>query len=189
MMIYVIDCNDMPESGRKDGLRMVLDMLHRMKNGKVNIVETGTIRNESSPEDGWSTLVFGWYCNKYGGRVFTIDKEEKHIEIAKRVTRDYKHCIEYIVGRGDESLKELDVEIDLLYLDSAHGHNAAVEEYEEAKSKLAYAALIMVDDADSKGIKLIPKLEAEGWEVIASINTPFQQRILIRKSEFEALWK
>jgi len=170
----------MPPNGREVGFKHVLSILRCLKPGNVVIVETGTIRNEESAEDGWSTLIFGWYCRKYGGKVYTIDFNPDHIEICKRVTVEYSDLIEYIVGRGDDSLKTLDVSIDLLYLDSAHGLNAACEEFDIAKSKLAPNALVMVDDADHKGKKLIPKLKKEGWRIAAYLYNPCQQTILIK---------
>jgi predicted O-methyltransferase YrrM len=169
----------MPETSRQAGFQAVLRHLHERKNSPV-IVETGTIRNEAGPEDGWSTLIFGWFCHTHGGRLYTIDFDAECIAISKRVTTAYADCIEYIHGRGDDSIAALDVTIDLLYLDSAHGLNAAWEEYEQAKPKLACDAIIMIDDADHKGKKAIPRLEDEGWKVIAHIHNPCQQAILTK---------
>jgi predicted O-methyltransferase YrrM len=178
----MINFAEMPKTTRAAGFEKALSLLYSRCLYPV-IVETGTIRNEDSPEDGWSTLVFGWFCHKYGGKLYTIDFNAEHIEISKRITSQYAENIEYIVGRGDDSIAALDTKllIDFLYLDSAHGLNAAWEEYLQAKPKLHPRAIIMIDDADHKGKKAIPKLREDGWEVIAYIHNPCHQAILERR--------
>ena len=62
------------------------------------IVETGTIRHRDYGYglDGHSTLLWAWYVNEYGGRLFSIDNDPKAVELCKSILaeRNYKKEME-----------------------------------------------------------------------------------------------
>jgi hypothetical protein len=121
-----IDWSDAPKFGRSKPLKYTLELLHFRRDrfdSAPLIVETGTTRGDLGgglEGDGWATLVFSWYCKKYGGTVITIDIEEEAIENCKIITHEYKDNIIYHVGDSVSFLEGMkDKEINLLYLDSA----------------------------------------------------------------------
>lgn len=88
-----------------------------LQNGGSNIVETGTIR---FPEwaDGKSTWLFGDYCKRHGGHLWTVDSDPSHIEESKRQTLPFSENITYVQDDSIKFLRSFDLPIHFLYLDS-----------------------------------------------------------------------
>lgn len=102
---------------RFDTMKSALS-LFRQYGGKT-ILETGTTRLPDDWGAGMSTLQFGDYCNKYGGKVITVDIESDAIETCKKITSEFSSVIEYVVSDSHVYLNNYSGDkIDLLYLDS-----------------------------------------------------------------------
>jgi hypothetical protein len=146
------------------------------------LVETGTARKPNNwMGDGQSTVVFGHYCQKYGGRLWTCDISEQAIASSRQVSAAFRDSIEYVASDSVEFLRKFDRPIDLLYLDSfdfpddpTGDHNPpqdhAVREAQAALPHLHNQSIILVDDCGlrqgGKGGKVVPFLLGEGWQVI-----------------------
>jgi hypothetical protein len=92
--------------------------LFRQYNGKT-IVETGTTRFPNDWGAGMSTLLFGHYCHKYGGKVTTVDIEQGAIDVCRQVTEKFASAIDYVLSDSIVFLNNYKgPKIDLLYLDS-----------------------------------------------------------------------
>jgi predicted O-methyltransferase YrrM len=145
------------------------------------IVETGTARQPNNwGGDGQSTVVFGAWCQRYGGRMWTCDLSEQAIAASRQVSASVKDRIEYVVSDSVEFLRNFKEPIDLLYLDSydfpldGSDHNPsqdhAVREAHAALPHLHNQSIILVDDCGlphgGKGGKVVPFLMGEGWQVI-----------------------
>jgi hypothetical protein len=170
-----------PRTARSRTFDIALTMLNSRYGDKpVNIVETGTIRQEFDPGDGWSTLVWDSYVNQFGGKVWTCDLNSLHMEVCRRVTRESPR-IEYVVGDSLKFLKDFKEKINFLYLDSydtggteENIKNACIHQLNEAKNaldRLDENALIMLDDipTDYKGGKgelSIPFFLENGFKVL-----------------------
>ena len=141
-------------------MKVALNLLNQM-NRPVNIVETGCVRQRHDWGGGMSTLLFGEYVQRYGGKVVTIDNAPANIEICKVITKDYSHHIKYVLS---DSLAELErmatedgLKIDLLYLDSLDcpidGSSAypsqehTAEEFRLAESMLHSKSIVLIDDS------------------------------------------
>lgn len=150
------------------------------RTGGTNIVETGTMRSDLW-SDGRSTFVFGDYCHRQGGRLWTVDVDPNAIETSKRLTAKFSDKITYAVGDSIEFLKKVDWPVDLLYLDSAdydwrypessQRHN--LTELEAVLPRLTKNACVMLDDncekGGGKGELTKPKLAQEGFVCLADV--------------------
>jgi hypothetical protein len=155
-----------PPFGRRETLTRALCELHRSQRGPVTIVETGTLRNDTESGmrgDGWSTMAWGWYCQKLGGRIFTVDVNAENLAVCRRVTERYADVIEYAESDSIIFLRQWDVEtrgpMHLLYLDSLdyldHQRKESEEhhraEAEAALPSLADRCLVLIDDTSPAG--------------------------------------
>lgn len=93
-----------------------LKLLHE-RSGK-NIVETGCVRLEEDWGGGMSTVIFGRYCQEFGGRLTTIDNSEKAMLVCKAITEEFADSIDYVLDDSLNALQDYPENIDLLYLDS-----------------------------------------------------------------------
>tara|TARA_R110000824_G_scaffold348039_1_gene534789 strand:+ start:4949 stop:5518 length:570 start_codon:yes stop_codon:yes gene_type:complete len=167
-----IDFSDCPTHGRADALRKALSFLHLSREGKKTkpaIVETGCIRNINWKfSDGHSTLLFGWYCQKYDGSLYTLEIDNNAMMLCKKITKEYEKNITYVLGDSASNLINLDLQkIDLLYLDSANDGEIALDEYNAAKHFLHEGSIVVVDDVvtGNKGRLVGPKLKSDGWDI------------------------
>ena len=165
-----IDFNDCPAHGREAALHKAMNILHFRRGTKKPVfVETGSIRNvDWRFSDGYSTLLFGWYCKKYDGELYTLEISEDALSLCQQVTEDYKEKINYILGDSSSSILRLEVdEIDFLYLDSANDANIVLNEYKAAKHFLHDNSIIVVDDVlkGNKGQLVGPEMKRDGWNV------------------------
>ncbi len=149
--------------------------------GARTIVETGTTRAvDHWSGDGQSTVVFGSYCQKFGGRLWTVDISEQAMAASRKASFAFRDFIDYRVEDSIGFLQNFDRPIDLLYLDSydfptdGSDHNPSQEhslkEAQAALPRLHNQSVIVIDDCGlphgGKGGKVVPFLLGEGWQVV-----------------------
>jgi SAM-dependent methyltransferase len=190
-----IDWSDAPKFGRSKPLKYTLELLHFRRDrfdSAPLIVETGTTRGDLGgglEGDGWATLVFSWYCKKYGGTVITIDIEEEAIENCKIITHEYKDNIIYHVGDSVSFLEGMkDKEINLLYLDSADDPTLIKNELLAASDNISPTSIILIDDTHDnltkgKGTEAGPFLLEQGWSKVVENSGV----VLFLRQEFDAI--
>jgi predicted O-methyltransferase YrrM len=181
-----------PDFGRRETLLRALRRLYHLQPGPVNIVETGTLRDDSANGrggDGWSTVALGWYCTQVGGRLVTVDIDPANLEVSRRVTAPYASAIEYVCAHSLELFAQWQVArgtpIHMLYLDSLdYVDEQASEEHHLAEAEaalplLAPACLVLIDDTlvaaepnhagtqryRGKGARAIPALQTHGFQM------------------------
>jgi predicted O-methyltransferase YrrM len=130
--------------------------LFLQRQGKI-MVETGTTYIGDIGAGG-STVIFGKYLQKYGGKLYTVDLSSENIEACKRLTENWKNNIEYVVSDSHKFLNEFKDKIDFLYLDSydyplseAEGRIEdcqlhQLEEFKRAENKLHDKSIVLLDD-------------------------------------------
>jgi hypothetical protein len=153
---------------------------HSRAGGK-SIVEAGTMRSDLW-SDGRSSYVFGDYCSRNNGRLWTVDIDPKAVETCRGLTSEFSKFITYEVGDSIEFLKKVDWPVDLLYLDSAdydrrcpevsQKHNLA--EFEAVLGRLTPNACVMLDDncedGGGKGELTKPRLVHEGFVCLLDVH-------------------
>lgn len=156
--------------------KMALDLLLDLPTHKI--VETGCVRLKDDWGAGYSTVLFGEFCKLYGGTLITIDNTESHMNICKKLTKEYSSNIKYITGNSLEELGKLICKVDLLYLDSfdldlvgdrlpSQEHN--LKEFKISESMLHENSIVLIDDCFGGNGK--PKLTKQymidkGWKVL-----------------------
>lgn len=179
-----------PTFGRRETLVRTLRRLYELYPGPACIVETGTLRNDSPggcSGDGWSTIAWGWYSARTGGKAYTVDVDGGALSVCRRMTADYAPFLEYVHADSRIFLRqwrrEDRGEIHLLYLDSLdYIEHAASEAHhqEEAAAALPWLAtpcLVLFDDTNraegpadvvlftGKGARAVPFLLENGFGV------------------------
>lgn len=174
----MIDFSSAPLGGRIEGIKYALNLLNEQKSTNVFIIETGTTRGSlggGSTADGWATPMFGWYCSKYGGQLWTVDLEKQAIEECKNITSQYAEHIKYFVDQSTNVLSQANNHIDLLYLDSGNSPDLALEELKAAEKNISKNTILYIDDTSvkkkrpggvCKGILVYNYLFKKGWDVI-----------------------
>lgn len=179
-------------------MRLALGLLDHTRENIF--VETGTTRKnlfntrsvEERAADGCSTVLFGDYCSKYGGKVFTCDINLWNIDNCKIATEEYKQYITYIVDDSVKFLREFNQPIDFLYLDSVDSHEPNANEHqlmeiETAIRNLHKNSVVVLDDLGSKTNLSIPFLRKNNWcQIKIDIPNPstynnFSQGIFVRE--------
>ena len=107
---------DEPGNGRYITFKIALNLLHQTKENPT-IVETGT-NWFNDLGGGRSTNIFGEYLQKYGGKLYTVDIQQKSIDACKEFTKGLEQNIEYVTDDSLHFLENFHQSIDLLYLDS-----------------------------------------------------------------------
>lgn len=140
--------------------------LFRERGGR-RVVELGSIRSIANAEsDGHSTLAFAAAADE----VYSVDKDPGATALTRRLTAGHATVCALTMD-GLRFLEAFDEPIDLLYLDgldadlpgSADWHLAA---FRAAGTKLHAGSLVLIDDAPSKGARVVPEAVAEGWQVV-----------------------
>jgi hypothetical protein len=172
----MINFDEAPLYGRTEGLKSALTRLGQKKCSNF-IVETGTTRGTlgGGPEaDGWATPLFGWYCKKFGGEVWTIDIESEAIEQCKSLTQEFSSVTRYFVGESNKVINTIEKHIDLLYLDSANDPNICLQELLAAEKNISSNTIIYIDDTSifkkraggvCKGVLAYDYLYKKGWDI------------------------
>jgi hypothetical protein len=108
---------------RYAGFRKIFEELLDKKSGGFTIIETGVLRKPGKWIDGQSSLIFYEFLNIFGGKLISIDLNEKNLKICDKALRagvwpSGKANLVLIFGNSLEELKKIKGEADLLYLDS-----------------------------------------------------------------------
>lgn len=130
-----------------------------LRYGGETIVETGTIRQKDDWGAGYSTYLFGDFCQRYNKKLYSVDNDPKHLAISTEVTAPFKDHITYVLDDSVHFLDKFNSRIDLLYLDSldccenpeadnTKPQTHQLHEVQAAYSKLAEHAVILLDDCN-----------------------------------------
>jgi hypothetical protein len=92
------------------------------RNKEIYVIETGTMFESSKNKTSFTLIFADLIKNVTGGKLYTVDISQDHIDMCKILTKDFSDSIEYIKSDSVTYLKSLsDVEInetDLFILDS-----------------------------------------------------------------------
>ena len=98
--------------------QLALNMLAQLDHPPV-ILETGCQRQPEDLGAGMSTSIWGEFCARNGGRVYTVELLPKNLEVCKQCTQAWAAHIEYVQNDSVKCLQSATaVRADLLYLDS-----------------------------------------------------------------------
>ncbi len=175
-----------------------LNLLHQQKGEHKIIIETGCQRQKDDIGAGMSTSIFGEYLaiNHPEGLLYTVDNCERHLDICKECTEEYRNNIYYVLSDSISFLKE-PIEIpNLLYLDSldypigeqsedVQMRDAAqfhcLNEFKSIEDRLYPDTILLADDNQLPGggkPKLLKEyLLKRGWKCILD----FQQSLWVKK--------
>lgn len=174
-----------------------LNLLSQRKTNPI-IVETGCQRQEDDLGAGMSSSIFGEFCQRYGGHLYTVDNSIQHLEICKACTSKFAGVITYVLSDSLAYLSKLKVFPDLVYLDSldfpvgddagnmkmrddAQAHNLREFLALEKSGKLTTETIILLDDNQlpygGKPALLKAYLEKAGWTCVLD----FQQSLWIKR--------
>ncbi len=144
----------------------------------VNLVETGTSRNERESPDGWGTVFLRhWADHAPGSKVYTVDISREHLHACMNVMKD-RGEVNYVLQDSIQFLKDFPEKIHLLYLDSydfdvTHEcYQHQLEEIKAAHDKLPKGAVVVSDDnykddwTHGKGNYSIPWMLENGYKLI-----------------------
>ena len=145
-----------------------------------NIVETGTSRGKTkffffrkfNWKDGMSTIMFAEYVKYKNGKLYTCDISKKNIISAKKFTKKFEDFVQFHIGDSVKFLTNINIKIDLLYLDSFDGHDAVkasehqLREAEASIDKLHKNSLVLLDDKGAKTNLSIDFYKKKGFKVI-----------------------
>jgi hypothetical protein len=168
--------------------KIAFDLLFQLPSR--NIVETGCVRQETDWGAGYSTMLFGEFCQLYGGHITSVDLVPRHLEIARELTKQFNSLITYVESDSVAFLQRYTLPIDLLYLDSMDVpiHEGAdrtpcqehsLNEFKAAELKLHRQSIVLVDDyfdGDGKGRLTEQYMMAKGWRRVMA----HQQQLFIQ---------
>lgn len=168
--------------------KIAFDLLFQLQHHYM--VETGCIRLENDWGAGCSTMLFGEFCENYGGTVVSVDVVPEHLCISKKITEKYNSYIEYEESDSVSYLQSSTRPIDLLYLDSmdvplhagadrvpCQEHN--LKEFLAAENKLHGHSIVLIDDyfgGEGKGILTEQYMMGKGWRRIMA----HQQQLFVK---------
>lgn len=140
-----------PPSGRRDTLLSALEALHDATDGgSCHIVEVGTTRNlrpRAMIYDGWATRLFAWYAHESGGRLTTIDTNQRAIQASKKLCQQWASAVTWVHGDARTALAGID-SIDLLYMDAVSEPTMHMEAWQALTCR---PALVLWDDIVTPG--------------------------------------
>ncbi len=116
----------------------------------ANILEIGSIRDlslQAKDGDGYSTLFWCEYVQKYGGSITVVDISQHSIDNCKTVTSDFSNKIDikYFIQDGYPLIND---SFDLIYLDGSDDNNEMIKQFEKCNRQ---KSLIVCDDANRGG--------------------------------------
>lgn len=141
-----------------------------------NFVETGCIRSD---EDwggaGFSTALFGRYCQLRRGTLTSFDLDQNNVSYAQNWCKQFGNSVQIKCCTGEQGIKEYTKKIDVLYLDSldtgAEGHQQCnLGEFKAAESKLHEKSIVVIDDTPNdntgKGVLTVKYMLENGWKFL-----------------------
>lgn len=139
-------------------------------------VETGCIRSDEDwAGAGFSTALFGRYCQLTGGKLTSFDLSESNTNYARDWCKQFGDSVNIQCCRGDDGLRVYDNPIDVLYLDSldtgeARHQECNLEEFKAAEHSLYDKSIVVIDDTPSlnlgKGGLTVPYMLENGWKIL-----------------------
>jgi len=149
------------------------------KRSLKTLVETGVARGKTkffffikkNWKDGMSTLIFSNYASFAGGHLYSCDINQKNLDNAKRLSKEFNNVITFIKDDSLNFLENFNQKIDFLYLDSLDGQdpNASKHqllEIQNAEDKLHSKSLILLDDKESKTNLSIDYMLSKRFKII-----------------------
>lgn len=169
----------LPVSGRRTAFVKTLTELYLLRNENAVIVEIGSIndaRVNARNQDGWSTMIFGWYARHFNADVHTVDISEFHTRICSHITQCYGDRIHYHTMDGSEFLRGFNMPVDLLYIDSWNDYCECSEQgYIPLCGALPHRPLMILIDDAFQGQEycwyvsdLLQRAEEDGYEPLFS---------------------
>ena len=137
-------------NSENDRDKIFKSILEKYNQKPINILEIGCARNldfNAKAGDGWSTLFFAIYINKYGGSLKVVDIDQNSLNNCKIICSDF----DFIKYFQDDGKNHINSNYDLIYLDGADDPNQMVEQYKLIDREKTD---ILCDDWHSKGTKL-----------------------------------
>lgn len=145
-------------------------------NQQIQFVETGCIRaDEDWAGAGFSTAVFGRYCQLIKGHLTSIDLDENHCNYARKWCRQFEPHVTVTQSRGDDGLRNFSKEIHVLYLDSLDSEHPAhqeenLKEFKAAEPKLRSDSIVCIDDTPAPGVGkgglTVQHMLQNGWKYL-----------------------
>jgi predicted O-methyltransferase YrrM len=153
---------------RSATFRRAFELLLERTGALRQIVETGCVREKNDFSAGYSTVLFGEFLSRYGGRLESVDVNPRNVELCRKLTGRFTNLITVNLGDSVDFLRAWPhshpkTPIDLLYLDSLDypiapkdgprepSQQHCLAELEAALPSLAPAAIVLIDDADLPG--------------------------------------
>jgi hypothetical protein len=168
--------------GRFETFKKALELLNERSG--INIIETGCVRLPDDWGGGMSTFLFGDYVKQFGGHLWTCDISAANMDCCREITKIFSKDITYVVNDSHAFLKDFNMTIDLLYLDSMdcpecdaidspvllQSQNHQKREMELAMDKMAPNGIVLLDDNGfiNGGKTRLTKiyLQEQGWREI-----------------------
>jgi hypothetical protein len=158
-----------PRLGRRyESFAVAFAMLLARSGADRTIVETGCIREKDDYSAGYSTVLFGELLRRFGGRLYSVDRDERNVALARRLTKRYAKLVAFAVSDSIAYLQawpaaQAGRTIDLLYLDSFDyplrpedgspeaSQRHCLGELEAALPSLHERSIVLIDDGDLPG--------------------------------------
>lgn len=171
----MIDFSDMPKVGRIEGVQKCLTLLHDLDKECPIIFEIGAMRCKDEAHrlgDGWFGLAAAWYCEKYNGLLYVVERDWHSYKVSEEMLSEYEGWVTHILGDGAFILATYPLNpyiiIDVLYLDSSDNPRDTHAQYMAARNRLAPDAIIMIDDVKIKGKFAVPEIKRDGWKYVGT---------------------
>lgn len=132
--------------------QLALNLLKQLRENPV-IVETGCQRMPDDLGAGMSTSIFGEFCQKYGGHLYTVDLIPQNLSICKNCTARWSNRITYIQSDSIAWLDKGSVQADLLYLDSLDYDYGGLLNIYGGRTDIQKAMKIVNDLGDAEVLK------------------------------------
>jgi hypothetical protein len=157
------------KQGRGSKLVEYLKSMEADLDRDLNIVETGSIRNDSERNhlgDGWSTYYIAKFISesKFHHNFTSIDLKTA---VANKFLKDkgLDRHVHLIKGNSLDVLRDIEGQLDLVYLDSANNADQIFNELMLVKDKLSKNNIVIIDDIKTdKPKKVLPYLKANDLE-------------------------
>lgn len=157
--------------------------LAKIRNLKT-LVETGTSRGKIkffffrkyNWKDGMSTVTLGEFAKFINGTLYTCDISKDNIDNARIFTKNLKKNISFHIEDSITFLKNFNLPIDFLYLDSLDGHDPKkaskhqLNEIKAAINKLHQDSLVLLDDKGLKTNLSLKFLKENNYEILRETN-------------------
>ncbi len=172
--------------------RLALNLLYQ-EHPEPLIVETGCQRQKDDLGAGMSTSIFGEFTQRYGGRVVTVDIDERALAVCRECTREYAGTITYFRSDSVAFLKNFKESPSLIYLDSfdydvtgdtrlqRQAQDHCLAELLAIEPRLTERSVVLLDDSDfpGGGKPLLAKkhLAGSGWTCLLE----WQQSLWVKR--------